>query len=73
MLVLSQCQVRTWLIGRRIAVQQDQGINLNPSVYFFTKVSPYVVYTSYGDFLMIEILTDSPYNRDEVGGKQPLL
>lgn len=50
-----------------------QGINLTPTVYFFTKVSPYVVYTSYGDFLMIEILTDSPYNRDEVGGKQPLL
>lgn len=58
--------------------QQDpyrmRPINLNPSVSFFTKVSPYVDYITYGDFLMIEIQIDSLYNENKVEDrKQPLL
>lgn len=51
----------------------SKGINLNSSVYFFTKAPPCVDYITYGDFLMIEILLDSPYNENEVEDrKQPL-
>lgn len=52
---------------------RNKGINLNSSVYFSTKAPPYVDYITYGDFLMIEILLDSPYNENEVEDrKQPL-
>ena len=52
---------------------RNKGINFNSSVYFFTKAPPYVDYITYGDFLMIEILLDSPYNENEVEDrKQPL-
>ena len=45
---------------------RNKDINLNSSVYFFTKAPPCVDYITYGDFLMIEILLDSPYNENEV-------